>query len=207
MCVRTACCHPILASIETTVNRKAVPVSSHRLVREGAEALLMLNIHVIDERRLILDLHHPADDPGQLRIIQVRCPSFLRFVDSAPHPLLLLCVVLGPLLLFVPQIAEAKLIGLREYGALAQRYVRQFDSKWLRGGNSSDEKPLLGSVDIQSLADLSNSFDIVKSMNVAPFTKETVLQVGIMAVVPIAPLVLTLIPLEELLKRLFTILL
>ncbi len=120
---------------------------------------------------------------------------------------LLLCVVLGPLLLFVPQMAEAKLTGLREYGALAQRYVRQFDSKWLRGGNSSDEEPLLGSVDIQSLADLSNSFDIVKSMNVAPFTKETVLQVGIMAVVPIAPLVLTLIPLEELLKRLFTILL
>lgn len=73
--------------------------------------------------------------------------------------------------------------------------------------NLSDEEPLLGSVDIQSLADLSNSFDIVKSMNVAPFTKETVLQVGIMAIVPIAPLVLTLIPLEELLKRLFTILL
>jgi hypothetical protein len=120
---------------------------------------------------------------------------------------LLLCVVLGPLLLFVPQMAEAKLIGLREYGALAQRYVRQFDSKWLRGDRPRDEEPLLGSVDIQSLADLSSSFDIVKSMNVVPFTKETVLQVGIMALVPIAPLVLTLIPLEELLKKLFTILL
>ena len=48
---------------------------------------------------------------------------------------------------------------------------------------------------------------VVGYVGVAPFTKETVLQVGIMAVVPIAPLVLTLIPLEELLKRLFTILL
>jgi hypothetical protein len=40
-----------------------------------------------------------------------------------------------------------------------------------------------------------------------PFSKETVLQVGVMAVAPIAPLVLTLIPLEELLKKLFSILL
>jgi hypothetical protein len=119
---------------------------------------------------------------------------------------LLLCVVLGPLLPFVRQMARAKLIGLREYGALAQRYVRQFDSKWLRG-STSPEEPLLGSADIQSLADLSNSFEIVKSMNLVPFTKETVLQVGVMAVVPIAPLVLTLIPLEELLKKLFSILL
>ena len=115
---------------------------------------------------------------------------------------------MGPLLLFVPQMARAKLIGLREYGALAQRYVRKFDSKWLRGSASFEkDEPLLGNADFQSLADLSNSFEIVKSMNLVPFTKETVFQVGIMAVVPIAPLVLTLIPLEELLKKLFSILL
>jgi hypothetical protein len=120
---------------------------------------------------------------------------------------LLMCVVLGPLLLFVPQMAGAKLVGLREYGALAQRYVRQFDSKWLRAGTSPEAEPLLGSADIQSLADLSNSFEIVKSMNLVPFTKETVIQLGVTAVVPIAPLVLTLIPLEDLLKKLFSILL
>jgi hypothetical protein len=42
--------------------------------------------------------------------------------------------------------------GLAEYGALAQRYVREFDQKWLRGGAPADE-PLVGSGDIQSLAD------------------------------------------------------
>ena len=46
----------------------------------------------------------------------------------------LLLLVLGPLLLFVPHLAAARRIGLREYGALAQRYVREFDTKWLRGG-------------------------------------------------------------------------
>ena len=46
----------------------------------------------------------------------------------------LLCVILGPLLVFAPQLAAAKRRGLREYGTLAERYVREFDAKWLRGG-------------------------------------------------------------------------
>jgi len=66
----------------------------------------------------------------------------------------LLCVVLGPLLVFAPQLAQAKRTGLREYGTLAERYVREFDAKWLRGGAPADE-PLVGSGDIQSLADLA----------------------------------------------------
>ena len=42
--------------------------------------------------------------------------------------------ILGPLLVFGPQLAAAKRAGLREYGTLAQRYAREFDHKWLRGG-------------------------------------------------------------------------
>jgi hypothetical protein len=30
---------------------------------------------------------------------------------------------------------KAKRTGNREYGRLAQRYVGEFDAKWLRGGN------------------------------------------------------------------------
>ena len=48
--------------------------------------------------------------------------------------LFMLCLVIGPLLVFVPQLARTKRTGLREYGTLAERYVRQFDAKWLRGG-------------------------------------------------------------------------
>ena len=36
----------------------------------------------------------------------------------------MLCVVLGPLLVFAPQLAAAKQAGLRKYGALGERYVR-----------------------------------------------------------------------------------
>ena len=85
--------------------------------------------------------------------------------------------VLGPLLVFSPRLEAAKRAGLREYGTLAQRYVREFDQKWLRGGAPPDE-PLVGSADIQSLADLGNSFEVVKEMRWVPFTLPTVLHLA-----------------------------
>ena len=47
--------------------------------------------------------------------------------------------ILGPMLVFGPKLEAAKRAGLREYGTLAQRYVREFDGKWLRGGAPADE--------------------------------------------------------------------
>ncbi len=117
----------------------------------------------------------------------------------------LLCMVLGPLLLFAPQLAKAKRTGAREYGTLAERYVREFDAKWLRGGASPGE-PLLGSGDIQSLADLNNSFEVVRTMGIAPITKSAFVQLVAATLAPIVPLALTMMPLEELLKKMFGIL-
>jgi hypothetical protein len=113
----------------------------------------------------------------------------------------LLVLVFGPLLVFAPQLAQAKRKGLRDYGGLAQRYVREFDAKWLGDAAPSDE-PLVGSADIQSLADLGNSFEIVRGMRILPVTREGVLQLGAAVLVPLVPLALTMMPLEELLKRL-----
>jgi hypothetical protein len=117
----------------------------------------------------------------------------------------LLCMVLGPLVVFAPQLWQTKLMGNREYGTLAQRYVREFDAKWLRGGAPADE-PLVGSGDIQSLADLGNSLEVVRTMRITPFTKEAILQLAAATLAPIVPLTLTMMPLEELLKKLFGIL-
>jgi hypothetical protein len=117
----------------------------------------------------------------------------------------LLCAVLGPLLVFAPQLAQAKRKGLREYGTLAERYVREFDAKWLRGGAPADE-PLVGSADIQSLADLGNSYEVVRTMRIAPITRDAIVRLAAATLVPIVPLLLTMMPLEELLKKLFAIL-
>jgi hypothetical protein len=113
----------------------------------------------------------------------------------------LLLIMLGPLLVYSPCLMRAKRTGLREYGMLASRYVREFDLKWVRGGAPNDEQ-LIGSGDIQSLADLGNSFQVVRDIQPVPFGKDTVIRIVVMTLIPVSPLVLTMIPLEELIKKL-----
>jgi hypothetical protein len=112
--------------------------------------------------------------------------------------------VVGPLLVFAPRLARTKRVALREYGTFAQRYVREFEQKWLHGGAPAGEN-VLGTSDIQSLADLGNSFEIVRQMKILPFSVQELVRLVIVALVPIAPLILTVIPAEELFKRLLNI--
>jgi hypothetical protein len=112
--------------------------------------------------------------------------------------------ILGPLLVFTRQLEAAKRTGSYRYGALAQRYMGEFDRKWVRGEVSPDE-PLLGSSDIQSLADMGNSYDVVREMRWIPFTLTTVLQLALATLVPVLPLGLTMFSLEELLDRLLKV--
>ena len=114
---------------------------------------------------------------------------------------LCLLLVLGPLMVFSPLLMRAKRTGLREYGILASRYVREFDLKWVRAG-AADDEPLIGSGDIQSLADLGNSFQVIREIKPFPFGRDTVIQIVVFTILPGLPLVLTMIPLEELIKRL-----
>jgi hypothetical protein len=109
-------------------------------------------------------------------------------------------LVLGPLAVFAPQILAAKRRGLRDYGAFAADYTREFDRRWLRSADHDDE-PLLGTGDIQSLADLDNSFAVIKEMKAVPFSRDVFVQLLWATLVPFVPLVFTMIPLEELLER------
>ncbi|MBS0580588.1 MAG: hypothetical protein JSR36_15130 [Proteobacteria bacterium] len=113
----------------------------------------------------------------------------------------LMAAVFGPMLVFSPKLARARREGLNEYGLLAQRYVREFDHKWVRG-RKPDGEPLLGSADIQSLADMGNSFAVVRSMRLAPITRNAVLPLAACVLVPLIPLLLTVMPVEELARKL-----
>jgi hypothetical protein len=113
--------------------------------------------------------------------------------------------VLAPLLLFTPQLARAKREGLAEYGAFASSYVMDFDQKWLR--SKVNDEQLLGTGDIQSLADLGNSFAVVREMRAVPFAKDDVFRLVIATVAPIVPLLLTIMPFEQLLGQVVKIIL
>jgi hypothetical protein len=126
-----------------------------------------------------------------------RLPDFKMQIGAAI--ILMILVLIGPLLVFIPRIAQAKRTGILEYGCLAQRYVREFEVKWLRGGAPAGE-PFVGSGDIQSLADLANSFEVVRTMRMAPVAIQDIIRLALAALVPIAPLALTVMPLEDLLR-------
>jgi hypothetical protein len=131
-------------------------------------------------------------------------PEF-RF-QIAGYTAYVIALLISPQLVFAGQLARTKRMGFRRYGGLASEYVRGFDEKWINNKARPDE-PLVGSADIQSLADLANSYEVIKKMQLAPITRQNITTIAVGVLLPISPLLLTIMPMEELLKRLLSILL
>jgi hypothetical protein len=119
--------------------------------------------------------------------------------------LFMVTFILVPLFMFAPKLEEAKRKCAAEYGLLSSKYVRRFDRKWIRE-NTADTDELLGTSDIQSLADLNNSFAVVRGMRIAPIGGRDILILVISTAAPFVPLGLFLMPLDELIKKIFHLL-
>ncbi|HEV7395433.1 MAG TPA: hypothetical protein VGN86_02885 [Pyrinomonadaceae bacterium] len=116
-----------------------------------------------------------------------------------------LSIVLTPLFVFTPSLARAKRQGLHDYGQLASCYVHEFASKWIEGG-ASDKEQLLGNDDIQSLADLGNSFAVVQETRIVPFNLKDMARLAAATAAPLVPLGLLIFSVEELVTQLAKIL-
>jgi hypothetical protein len=112
--------------------------------------------------------------------------------------------ILGPLMMFSPLLASAKRKGLAEYGLLAQHYVEAFEKKWIFHEHTAGEE-LLGSADIQSLADLENSYSMVREMRAVPFGLDDITRLTAATAAPLVPLLLTIFSPEELIMRLIKV--
>jgi hypothetical protein len=108
--------------------------------------------------------------------------------------------IFGPLLMFTPRMAHAKRKGLADYGLLAQRYVDGFERKWVLGDPTSSDE-LLGAADIQSLADLGNSYALVREMRPVPFGLQDIARLAAATAAPMLPLLLTIFSADELILR------
>jgi hypothetical protein len=118
----------------------------------------------------------------------------------------LFLLTLGPSCAFTPRLIRRRREGLRIYGALASEYVIGFDKKWVEGQRPAEE-PLVGTADIQSLADLANSFEIVQHIQAFPFGKQALIGVAVCVLLPVAPLLLTMFSFQELFTGLVKVLL
>jgi hypothetical protein len=131
----------------------------------------------------------------------MKLPAF--YLEIAGAVALLMAVALAPLVFFVPKLAYAKREGAREYGLLAMRYVDEFRDKWL-GERPPAGEPLTGSADIQSLADLAGAHEVLREMRLLPFSMRTIVTFAIVVALPYLPLLLSMIPLEELVRLFIT---
>src|SRR5262245_30014790 len=104
-------------------------------------------------------------------------------------------LALTPLVFFAPRLLTVKQRGLLDYGLLAATYTQEFDAKWVRRGVPPEE-PLIGTADLQSLADLGNSFEVIRSMRLVPFALYQAFLLAGAAAVPMLPLFLTVFPLD-----------
>jgi hypothetical protein len=110
-------------------------------------------------------------------------------------------IFLGPLLMFIPILIRTRLAWLYEYSLLVDRYNRSFHEKWITGQAPAGEA-LLGSSDIQSLADLGNSFKYVQEMKALPFSLRVVIQLAIVTTLPCLPLVFLVMPIDKIIELL-----
>jgi hypothetical protein len=110
----------------------------------------------------------------------------------------------GPILIFYRKLWVCRTKGLREYMVMASSYVKDFDHKWIKGENPSGE-PLLGTADIQSLADLNNSMTIVRDLRLFPLNQRLIVILTVSVVLPLTPLLLFKYPVNELILKLFQI--
>jgi hypothetical protein len=108
-------------------------------------------------------------------------------------------LALGPLLMFAGLLWNSQIKGRYQYGSLATDYTRQFQARWFERVERDD---VLGTADIQSLADLANAYGVVSKMRIVPFGPRAIMAVAAAAVAPMIPVALLGIPLTQLLGKL-----
>jgi hypothetical protein len=113
-----------------------------------------------------------------------------------------LAVIVGvaPLVVFWRPLRTAKEAGFLAYGAFASRYVQGFNDRWISAEN--EKAPLDAVTDISGLADVGGGFERVYAMRLLPVTMKTALAFAGSTVVPLLPLLLTVMPLRDLVKLL-----
>lgn len=115
----------------------------------------------------------------------------------------LIILPLFPMIFFMSLLANVKREGTLEYDVVANHYVNDFQQKWI--GHTTKEEKLLGTPDIQSLADLNTSFNTSNQMRILPFGRNSIFSIIILTALPLVPLIFTIMPLQNIIYQIISI--
>ncbi len=112
----------------------------------------------------------------------------------AGYVALVLIVFLLPLTMFSAQMSRAKIARACATTAPSPSCTTGCSTRsGCRGGHAKDEVPL-GAPEISSLADLAGASAVLYSMRPVPFDPRDAVALGLAALIPMTPLVLTMFP-------------
>lgn len=105
----------------------------------------------------------------------------------------------APLLVFTPQLYALKRRDLANNTLMGFDYMRRFDTKWVPSPRAPE---FLGSQDIQALNDLGGAFQVVLTTRLTVFELGRMKNIVIAVLLPMFPLIATVIPLQSVIPRL-----
>jgi hypothetical protein len=162
----------------------------------------------------VIDAVHERFTPLVVALSVLECASLAESISTgtlaatAVYPTLALLLLvdgalfLVPLFVFTDKLWATRTKGMALYMRLAAKYVTAFEAKWI--GDSNPEEQLLGTADIQSLADLANAVSVVRGMRWITVSPRLLTMMTMAAILPLAPLLLFQYPLAELTRKFFS---
>jgi hypothetical protein len=114
---------------------------------------------------------------------------------------LVLILFVGPIVVFMRRLIEARYRGSFEYGTLAGEVGQQFERKWLNRASGVDE----GALDVPDFSSTTDLYQIVANayeIKGFPIKLASVAQLIIASLLPFVPVLLMVMPLEEIIRSL-----
>lgn len=111
-------------------------------------------------------------------------------------------IYLSPLLFFSRKLSKLKLDGIMTYSTLTHKYSHLFEEKWIKGINNIDGESVLGSGDIQSLADIGTTYEVVENLRIIPINIKMFVFMLTLVALPFIPLLFLKFDIKEILEGL-----
>ncbi|MUV14806.1 hypothetical protein [Noviluteimonas gilva] len=115
-------------------------------------------------------------------------------------------VVFSPLLFVMRPLVRTRRHDMHELGALGQAASRAFAARWENPDPTQSGDALLESPNPSAVADFTAMYATARSMAVVPVNKQALLSVAVVAALPMLPLVLHAVSIDELLRRVLGVL-
>jgi len=124
---------------------------------------------------------------------------------ASTRPLMITWIVIAalasvaPLLCATPLLIRTRDQAIFEFGAMNAAHDQAFDARWI-GPGAQPGTELLGHPDANSLANLSHGLETVREMRFIPLDRRTLIVLALAAALPMAPVILIVTPVNELIR-------